>query len=317
MTLRRTLSGLALSAAAAAVVHPDRLRLDHRVPFVDAVAWRPHAAGALGAVAALLAIPKGSRPAAMALGGVALAALPSIAGRVWPRALPEPAADDLTVLSLNVLTGRADTGAVATLLEQERPDLVSLPEAGPDYREKLLPLVAAMGYRAWASGPSGVSDLRAVTLLASSRMGDVEVTTGPEMRHRYVRARGGLLGPRSFYAVHPEAPVSRRHAQRWVADLRQLSEWCRDPHPPIVAGDFNATLDHGPFRAAMAPLHSAAMRTGRALIGTFPAVAGPFGIQIDHVLVPPGTVTTRFDIVDVDGTDHRGVLTRLRLPAPA
>jgi endonuclease/exonuclease/phosphatase (EEP) superfamily protein YafD len=39
------------------------------------------------------------------------------------------------------------------------------------------------------------------------------------------------------------------------------------------------------------------------------------GIQIDHVLVPADAVTTRFDVLDLAGTDHRAVLARVRLPA--
>lgn len=315
MTFRRTLSGLALTAAAAAVVLPDRLRIDHRVPFVDVVAWRPHATAALGAGAALLATRRSSRPLAAALGAVALAAVPTIAHRVWPRRTGEPDAGDLTVLSLNVLVGRADTGAVATLLERERPDLVSVPEAGPDFRDKLMPLVQGLGYRAWASTAPGTSDGAGVLILAAERAGDLEISTGREMRHRYLRARGGILGARSFYAVHPDAPMGPRHTRQWNTDMDQLAVWCREPVPPIVAGDFNATLDHARMRATMGPCRSAAAGTGKGLVGTYPAAfSRAFGIQIDHVLVPPGTVTTRFEILDIAGTDHRGVLASIRLP---
>ncbi|MFC4944775.1 endonuclease/exonuclease/phosphatase family protein [Pseudonocardia sp. GCM10023141] len=320
MTFRHTVSGLALTAAAAAVVLPDRLRIDHRFPFVDVVAWRPHATLALGAGAALLATRRGARPVAAALGAVALAAAPSVIGRVLPRRAVAPADSDgpgreITVLALNVLVGRADTGAVATLLERERPDLVALPEAGPDYRDKLLPLVAGMGYRAWVSTEPGTSDVASVTMLAAESAGDLDVRTGPEMRRRYVRATGGILGSRSFIAVHPEAPVGPNHTRQWRADMEQLAHWCHEPDAPIVAGDFNATLDHALMREAMGPTRSAAAGTGRGLDGTFP-VAFPrrFGIQIDHVLVPAGAVTTRFEILEVPGTDHRGVLTRIRLP---
>jgi endonuclease/exonuclease/phosphatase (EEP) superfamily protein YafD len=297
------------------VVLPDRLRIDHRFPFVDVVAWRPHATAALGAVAALLSTRRASRPFGAALGAVALAAVPSIVGRVKPRPVAPPTNDDITVLSLNVLVGRADTGAVATLIERERPDLVALPEAGPDYRDKLLPLVEGMGYRAWVSTSPGTPDIAGVTVLASERAGDLEVTSGPEMRQRYVRATGGILGKRSFIAVHPEAPMDPGKTRRWRDDMEDLARWCQEPEAPIVAGDFNATLDHALLRQAMGTLRSAAAGTGGGLVGTFPsAFPRRFGIQIDHVLVPAGAVTTRFELLDVEGTDHRGVLARIRLP---
>ena len=224
-------------------------------------------------------------------------------------------ATDLTVLAANVLVGTADTGALATVLEREAPDLVSLPEAGPDYRDKLLPLVAGLGYRAWASSAQGTSDGEGVVLLVADRMGDVTVTTGREMRHRYLRATGGALGDRRFYAVHPEAPMSPVRTERWRADLAHIAQWCRESPAPIVAGDFNATADNALFRDALGRCHSAADGTGHGLVGTFPAALPPWcGIQIDHVLVPDGATTTRFAVLPIAGSDHRGVLAAISLP---
>jgi endonuclease/exonuclease/phosphatase (EEP) superfamily protein YafD len=282
---------------------------------VAAVAWRPHAAAVTAACAALLASRPRGRPAAAALGAVAAAAAPAIAGRVARRPRPAPAAGELTILAANVLVGRADTGSLATLLEREAPDLVALSEAGPDFRDKLMPLVESLGYRAWVSTPPGTSDGAGVTLLASRRAGDLRVRSGPEMRWRHLEATGGLLGDRRFVAVHPEAPIGPVHTRRWRADLDVIGRWCHDPVAPIVAGDLNATLDHSRLRAALGGCRSAAAGTGRGLVGTFPASMPRWcGIQIDHVLVPTGALVTRFAVLDVPGSDHRAVLARVRLP---
>jgi endonuclease/exonuclease/phosphatase (EEP) superfamily protein YafD len=222
---------------------------------------------------------------------------------------------ELTVLAANVLVGRADTGALATVLERERPDLVSLPEAGPDYRDKLLPLVAELGYQAWASTAPGTSDGEGVVLLAAARMGALTVTSGREMRHRYLRATGGALGERSFFAVHPEAPMGPMRTARWESDLAHIARWCAESPGPIVAGDFNATADNTAFRAVLRHGRSAADGTGQGLVGTFPAgVPSWCGIQIDHVLVPAGARTTRFAVLPVAGSDHRAVLAAISLP---
>ena len=170
---------------------------------------------------------------------------------------------DLTVLAANVLVGRADTGALATVLERERPDLVSLPEAGPDFRDKLLPLVAELGYQAWASTAPGTSDGEGVVLLAAARMGALTVTSGREMRHRYLRATGGALGRRSFFAVHPEAPMGPMRTAWWRSDIAHLARWCAESPGPIVAGDFNATADNAAFRAVLRRCRSAADGTGQ------------------------------------------------------
>ncbi len=322
--IRLSPAGFTLGAAAtAAALWPDRITTGHRFPAVALAAFRPHGTAAAVVAAAVLALPRRTRPLAAGIGSVALVSAMSLLGRARAHAATQAAAGlaaDVTVLAANVLVGKADTGALATLLEREAPDLVSLPEAGPDYRDKLLPLVAGLGYRAWASSAPGTSDGEGVVLLVADRMGDVTVTTGPELRHRYLRATGGALGARSFYAVHPEAPVSPERTVRWRADLAHIARWCQESPAPIVAGDFNATADNGLFRAALGPAgsrrcRSAADGTGLGLVGTFPANLSPAcGIQIDHVLVPAGATTTRFAIVPVAGSDHRGVLAGVNLP---
>jgi endonuclease/exonuclease/phosphatase (EEP) superfamily protein YafD len=312
---RRTLRGATLGAAAtAALLRPDRIGIGHRFPGADLAALRPHVTAAALAVASVLAAPRRTRPVAAGIGSAALLSAVALLGRARRRPAPQ-AATDLTVLAANVLVGKADTGALATLLEREAPDLVSLPEAGPDYRDKLLPLVAGLGYRAWASSAPGTSDGEGVVMLVADRMGDVTVTTGRELRHRYLRATGGALGARRFYAVHPEAPMSPVRTERWRADLAHIAEWCQEYPAPIVAGDFNATADNALFRDGLGHCHSAADGTGRGLVGTFPASLPPWcGIQIDHVLVPDGAMTTRFAVLPIADSDHRGVLAEISLP---
>lgn len=309
-------STAALGAGAAAVLHPDRLGIDHRFPFVAAVAWRPQAAVVAVASAALLASGRRTRGAGLVLGAVGLAGLAAVARRALPtRPGPQVTGDELTVLGVNVLLGRADTGELATLIEREHPDFVVLPEAGYDFRDKLMPLVEVLGYRSWVSTPPGVHNGFGVTLLAAARAGDVRVRSASAMRARHLEATGGVLGSRVLYAAHPAAPTRPARAREWRRDLTVLAQWTRRLPAPIVVGDFNSTFDHGPMRAAAGGCRSAADGTGRGLLGTYPSsLPRWFGIQIDHVLVPAGAVTERLEIVDVGGTDHRGVLARVRLP---
>ncbi len=312
---RRSTVAVAAGAAAAAVLLPDRLRVDHLFPAVDVVAWRPQATVVTGLAAALLA--RRHRPVAAALGAVALAGAAAVAGRVVVRPRAEPGPDDVTILAANVLLGRADTGALATQLEREMPDLVALPEAGQDFRAKLMPLVESLGYRSWSSVPHGVPDGHGVVLLASARAGDVVVSSGPEMTHRHLEATGGILGERRMFAVHPEAPVGPRRTARWRSDLAQIARWTRAPLAPIIAGDFNATLDHSRLRAALGGCRSAADGTGKGLIGTYPSTRSRVaGIQIDHVLVPADAAVTRFELLYLPFSDHRAVLTSVRLTPP-
>jgi endonuclease/exonuclease/phosphatase (EEP) superfamily protein YafD len=281
-----------------------------------AQAWRPHLAASALAGAAVLASRRRTRPLA-----AGLAAAGMVGG--WPavrRAVRgpggRPGAGDVTVLAANVLHGRADTGALAALVADEHPDFVVLPESGADFRDKLMPLLAGLGYRSWVASGGRPRDGDTVTLLVGERAGDVQVRSAGGMRLPHLEATGGILGARTLYAVHPTAPMSRRGTAWWHDELALIGQWCAGPEAPLVAGDFNATLDHPALRAALGRCRSAAAGTGRGLVGTFPAgVPRWLGIQIDHVLVPADAVTTRFAMLDVTGSDHRAVLARVRLPA--
>lgn len=312
---RLALAGL-LGGATAAVVLPDRIRIDHRFPAVDTVAWRPQASAAALAGAALLGTTHPARPAAAAVGAVGLVGLASVLGRARRRGAPtRPPGPALTVLTANVLVGRADTGALASLIARERPDLVVLPEAGADFRDKLMPLLGDAGYRSWTSTDAVGRDGYGVTLLASERPGDLWVERGSALRLQHLEAGGGLLGARRLYAVHTTAPVHRRFTAAWRREMAVIRGWTRARIAPLVVGDLNATLDHSLLRAALGGCRSAATGTGRGLDGTYPSSTPRwFGIQIDHVLVPDGAVTSRFEVLDLPGTDHRAILTTVHLP---
>ena len=136
------------------------------------------------------------------------------------------------------------------------------------------------------------------------------VGRGHAMRLPHLEVSGGLLGGRTLFAVHTAAPVHRRLTAAWNRDLDVIGRWTRGPVAPLVVGDLNATLDHSRLRAALGGCHSAAAGTGQGLAGTYPASAARWaGIQIDHVLVPRDTVTGRFALLELPGTDHRAVLT--------
>jgi endonuclease/exonuclease/phosphatase (EEP) superfamily protein YafD len=325
--LGRWAAAAALGAAATAVVLPDRLRIGDRYPFVDVIAWRPHAALAALVTGAAMTSRPASRPAGALVGAIATAGLVDVArhrrprpaavtGPADPATAPDPAGStELTILTFNALHGRADTGELATVIERCTPDFVALPEAGPDFCGKLMALVDVLGYRAAIATSAGSRDGESVSLLAGPRAADVRLTPSAALWLPHVEATGGLLGPRTLYAVHPVAPVRPGRTMAWRRDLTLLARWCRTPVPPIVAGDFNATFDHALLRVALCGCRSAATGLGRGLVGTFPtSLPRWFGIQIDHIMVPANAVTRRFEILDIAGSDHRAVLATITVP---
>jgi endonuclease/exonuclease/phosphatase (EEP) superfamily protein YafD len=238
---------------------------------------------------------------------------------VLPRAIPAadaPAPDapggrTLTVLSFNTYEGKADVAAVAAEIRAANPDLVALPEASGRFTDKLAPLVP--DYRFAPSQERG-RDVEGVTAASRADLG--EATVDVDHSTTFPSVQLTLAGVR-FVAFHSVAPKPG-DTRGWGTDLTTLDRWCanRAIGPAILAGDFNATLDHSVFRESIAGCADAGDRTGQGLVGTWPTWAPRWlGPQIDHVLVTGGITAETLSVVDLPGSDHRAVLTRLRLPA--
>ncbi len=318
---------LLVVAAAAAGVLPDLLGLDHRTPFAQLAAFRPALLGGLAVLAAVAAVAAGVRGRGWTLAAGLLAVALVGGAMVLPRVLPAldvrepdaPAARTVTVLAFNTLDGKADVDAVAALVRSSRPDLIALSEAAGRYRDRLAPLLP--DYRFAVSRERG-DDLQGVTAGVRADLGgadpdDLTVRLDRSTTFPSVEVSGGGLGDLRFVAFHSVAP-RLGDTPSWRADLAALGRWCadRESGPTIIAGDFNATLDHSVFRDGTAGCADAAARTGAGLVGTWPSRAPRWlGPQIDHVLVTGGITAESTSVHDIPGSDHRAVVTRLRLPA--
>jgi len=308
------------TAAAAVGVLPDLLfGLDRRSPFVQIVSfrWQLLVAGLVLLIVLGVVTLKARRawPFTAGLAAVLLIG----AGMVAPRVLPDPVPTTGTpfkVLSFNVYEGRADTKALADLIRTEQPDVVALPEAGQRFADKLAPLIEPMGYRLRSSVDEDEDDVNGVTAAVAARLGDVSFRVGHNTStFPDVQITGGTLGALKVVAFHSVAPVPGA-VPEWRDDMALLPTWCAGPTPAIVAGDFNATLDHSLLRAGMAGCGDAAAQRGDGLAPTW----GPtqrtrvIGPQIDHVLANHGIVAESFRVVDLPRSDHHAILTTLRLP---
>ncbi|GAA5127797.1 endonuclease/exonuclease/phosphatase family protein [Pseudonocardia adelaidensis] len=300
---------------------PDLLfGLDRHSPFVQLVSIRPWIlCGVAVLLVMLLVVLIFERRAWPFLAG-GLAVLLIGGSMVLPRALAdsEPVhGSPFGVLAFNTFEGEADADALAALIEAEQPDAVALSESGPGFARKLAPLVEPLGYRLYVSADDDEDDdVEEVTAVLSEQLGDVEVRIGDETSaFPYIEVRGGELDTLRFVVFHSVAPVPGS-VPRWNDDLALLSQWCAGAAPVVVAGDFNATLDHSALRAGTAGCEDAAAQRGAGLIPTW----GPnprlrnFGPQIDHVFATEGINAETFDVHDIAGSDHRAILTTLRLP---
>ncbi|MEJ7788082.1 MAG: endonuclease/exonuclease/phosphatase family protein, partial [Solirubrobacteraceae bacterium] len=134
----------------------------------------------------------------------------------------------------------------------------------------------------------------------------------PEAELRLPGAR-----PVRIKAVHPRPPISARSERDWRRSIARLPRPGSEPRGPLrlIAGDFNATLDHGALRDLLSDGYvDAADATGNGLLSTWSnGLTGP-PITIDHVLLDQRLGVRSFSVHEVPGSDHRAVVAELVLP---
>ncbi len=123
-------------------------------------------------------------------------------------------------------------------------------------------------------------------------------------------------GKITLFAVHPCNPYCSTTAFETEHNIVRATAAKYDNEPLIVAGDFNAVNDHGPMIELYRDgLTAAGDITGAGWLPTYPA-KGPIPplIGIDHILVNDQLTATSIHTIEVNGTDHRGLLATI---APA
>jgi endonuclease/exonuclease/phosphatase (EEP) superfamily protein YafD len=224
---------------------------------------------------------------------------------------------DLRLLSANLLYVNARTGRWAEQIRAEQPDVLLLVEASPTsfgplertgvlddfpYRHVFL-RANASGFALFSRCPADDVHLVMVhdqdVLSARLAVGD-----------RTVR----LLG------VHTRAPMTNRSARAWQSELAAIgAAGAAVTGALIIAGDFNASRDHAPFRnlLATADLVDAHDEVGAGLGGTWPADQRfPALLRLDHVLVSPAFRVTAATAGAIPGSDHRWIQADLGWAAP-
>lgn len=225
--------------------------------------------------------------------------------------------DRLTVLSTNLEYGAADTSVVVQLVREHDVDLLAVQEltsdSTPTLRAELARLLPYSYLRPEPHSAAGSG------IWSRYPLRD-EGTIDP-MYFRNLRATvdlGTERGELTFAAVHPVPPGIGSQDDPDHEVLRNgLAKLARSRDRVVVAGDFNATYDHGTIQRLLdLGLVDAADRAGAGVVPTWPAGRGipPALYGIDHVLVDSDIGVTDFDRSLVPATDHYAVSADLVLP---
>ena len=249
--------------------------------------------------------------------------------------VPVAQRDDLTVLSWNTLGDSVSADVIAQAAAENRADVVTLPETTRARAEQVAALLAERGmrFRVFATSQQDGIPARSTSLLVTRSLGAYarveDVGDTHSVPSLVVDPSGGQNAPR-IVAVHTVAPYALDPVD-WRADLAWAAARCSRRNV-LMAGDFNATLDHfsglgtgaaatakaGPGKAApqLGACHDGAAATRNGSVGTWPtSLPSLVGTPIDHVLATPNWRFTGFRVLsdeDSAGSDHRPVLARLR-----
>ena len=137
--------------------------------------------------------------------------------------------------------------------------------------------------------------------------------------HPFVRAVATVDGrPVRLFNVHAKAPSRAWAVPFWKEQLAGLTKAAReDPRPVVIAGDFNATYGHKPFRDLLAAgLKEAHIEAGRGWAVTWPRggrILPPF-YRLDHVVVSNEVAVLEVREGRGKGSDHRPVIADLAFP---
>ena len=296
--------------AAARLAAADRVRRTE-IPAVPLLSVTPQVAAAAPWAALGLRLARRQGPAATAALAAAALGL-AVRPRGIPRPQPTASGPVLRVLTVNLFHGRGDAESVVALARQAEAEVLFLQELTADAVTRLK--------------QAGLADLMPHTRLELRRG-----SGGSGIYSRFPLSEGPRVAPvraaqptallelpsgeaAELICVHTSAPALRRDgAVRWRAELAVLPSPGR--LPTVLAGDFNATIDHAAFRDLLRLGYAdAARQAGKALTPTW----GPPGrgamLTLDHVLVDRSCAVLACSVHAIPGSDHRAVYAAIQLP---
>jgi endonuclease/exonuclease/phosphatase family metal-dependent hydrolase len=315
VTLSWGVAGGLAAWAVARVAGADRVRRAEPLA-VPLVAATPLVAGVAPWVALGLQLTRRRGPATTAaLAATALGLL--VRSRRMPRPQPAASGPVLRVLSANMFFGEGNAEVIVALVRQTGADVLCLQELTADAVTRLK--------------QAGLDELLPYT--EHELRGSRPSSAGSGIYARFPLSEGGPAMQPSLMAqptalvdlpggevvelvcVHPCAPGVRRWGgpTRWRAELKALPP--PGNLPRVLAGDFNATLDHAAFRGVLRLGYAdAAQQTGNALTPTWGIPGRRALLPLDHVLVSPGCAVRAFSVHAVPRSDHRAVYAEIQLP---
>ena len=286
--------------------------LERGWPMVPLLAYTPLAAAGSVVAAVAAALLRVRLAAAVgALCAVVLIVLVAPRALGGPSEAEGPSGPRLRVMTANVYQRPDAVPGLVDIVRRTRPHVLSLQEVTPAVARALeaSELTRILPERVQDARPGG---------FGSALYARVPLRRGEGTRRHVTVARAQVrgAGPVVLSAVHPRAPLRAATMAQWKSDLRELPPATPRGAVRILAGDFNATLDHAELRRVLATgYEDAAEQVGSGLRATWPSNRRfPPPVTIDHVLADERCGVRSARVVEVPRSDHRAVIAELVLP---
>jgi len=191
----------------------------------------------------------------------------------------------LTVMSANVLWDNRQGGAgIGDEILAVNPHVLVLVEYGAHVEAGLRVATDTFPYSYVAEphlcGPSMIPDVAIFSKTALTNLRTVTTCGRPLLLADTVYAGHTI----TLAAVHTHAPTAATLTVPWLRELEELGTAISQlEHPVLVAGDFNASSSHAPYRAMLAKTRLT--DATRSLNTWAPRPGQPAVIHLDHILV--------------------------------
>lgn len=229
--------------------------------------------------------------------------------RWWSEVDERDAETTFVVVAANIHAGNTDFDGLWETLQAIDADILALTEVTTAAQRGLLGagIEAAYPYRVDDARPGWFGT--AIHSRFPVSHDEVLEIVGVPMSRATLTIGDGTV---DIVAVHTRQPLAALPELR--EQLGALGAFASSVDRPVVlAGDFNATRQHAPFRALLeSGLRDAHQERGRADARTWPVgQLLPTFALLDHVLVSDELIIHSVREVTLPGSDHRAVVTRL------
>lgn len=220
--------------------------------------------------------------------------------------------DSVTIATFNTAsTLTADD--LKSLVAAHHPEVIVLPETGGYEARQAVETIGYPGQvfetRDWGFTDAYTGGIAPTSVVVSDSLGPAKHVRGPATSFGTVALEFEDPNQPRIIGVHTAPPLPGL-MQQWRTDLKEVAAFGESTSTPtVIAGDFNATLRHGPL-AARTQLVDSQEFCSRRQAGTWPArMPNALRAPIDHVFVTHDMRTQSCQTMQVGSSDHLAYVT--------